>query len=34
MYLDADGTLSPSTGKPFTHILKPAGTSGFELCRL
>jgi serine/threonine-protein kinase HipA len=31
MYLDADGTLSPSTGKPFTHILKPAGTSGFEL---
>jgi len=30
MYLDADGTLSPSTGKPFTHILKPAGTSGYE----
>ncbi|MHB8347401.1 MAG: type II toxin-antitoxin system HipA family toxin [Acidiferrobacterales bacterium] len=30
MYLDADGTLSPSTGKPFTHILKPAGTSGFD----
>jgi serine/threonine-protein kinase HipA len=30
MYLDADGALSPSTGKPFTHILKPAGTSGFE----
>jgi serine/threonine-protein kinase HipA len=30
MYLDTDGTLSPSTGKPFTHILKPAGTSGFE----
>jgi serine/threonine-protein kinase HipA len=30
MYLDADGTLSPSTGKPFTHILKPAATSGFE----
>ncbi len=30
MYLDADGTLSPSTGTPFTHILKPAGTSGFE----
>jgi serine/threonine-protein kinase HipA len=28
--LDADGALSPSTGKPFTHILKPAGTSGFE----
>lgn len=30
MYLDTGGTLSPSTGKPFTHILKPAGTSGFE----
>jgi serine/threonine-protein kinase HipA len=30
MYLDADGVLSASTGKPFTHILKPAGTSGFE----
>ena len=30
MYLDADGTLAPSTGKPFTHILKPAGTSGYE----
>ncbi|ABE64719.1 HipA-like (plasmid) [Nitrobacter hamburgensis X14] len=30
MFLDSDGTLSPSTGKPFTHILKPAGTSGFE----
>ena len=30
MYLDANGTLSPSTGKPFTHILKPAGTTGFE----
>ena len=30
MYLDTDGTLPPSTGKPFTHILKPAGTSGFE----
>jgi serine/threonine-protein kinase HipA len=30
MYLDAAGTLSPSEGKPFTHILKPAGTSGFE----
>ena len=28
MYLDA-GLLSPSAGKPFTHILKPAGTSGF-----
>ena len=30
MFLDADGTLMPSTTKPFTHILKPAGTSGFE----
>jgi serine/threonine-protein kinase HipA len=30
MYLEPDGTLSASTGKPFTHILKPAGTSGFE----
>ena len=30
MSLDADGTLSPATGRPFTHILKPAGPSGFE----
>ena len=30
MYLDADGALTPSAGKPFTHILKPAGTSGYE----
>lgn len=30
MYLDADGRLSPSTGTPFTHILKPAGTGGFD----
>ena len=30
MFLDADGTLMPSTDKPFTHILKPAGSSGFE----
>lgn len=30
MYLDSDGTLTPSVGRPFTHILKPAGTSGFE----
>lgn len=30
MYLDQSGTLSPSIGMPFTHILKPAGTSGFE----
>ncbi len=31
MHLNADGLLSPATGKPFTHILKPAGTSGYEL---
>ena len=30
MYLDAGGTLSPSTSKPFTHILKPAGTSRYD----
>ncbi|MEZ5447346.1 MAG: HipA domain-containing protein [Gammaproteobacteria bacterium] len=30
MYLDSDGSLLPSTDKPFTHILKPAGTSGFQ----
>jgi serine/threonine-protein kinase HipA len=30
MYLDADGTLSPSVETPFTHILKPAGTSGYD----
>lgn len=30
MFLDRDGTLSPSIARPFTHILKPAGTSGFE----
>lgn len=30
MYLDEEGTLLPSTGRPFTHILKPAGTSGLE----
>lgn len=30
MFLDTDGALTPSAGKPFTHILKPAGTSGFE----
>ena len=30
MFLDEDGQLSPSTGLPFTHILKPAGTSGFQ----
>ncbi len=30
MYLDSKGVLSPATGKPFTHILKPAGTSGYD----
>ncbi len=30
MYLDNKGVLQPSTAKPFTHILKPAGTSGYE----
>jgi serine/threonine-protein kinase HipA len=30
MTLDPYGRLSPSIGTPFTHILKPAGTSGFE----
>lgn len=30
MHLDADGRLSPGIELPFTHILKPAGTGGFE----
>ena len=30
MYLDPDGMLSPSSGKPFTHILKPAGTGSYD----
>lgn len=30
MFLDEDGTLVASTERPFTHILKPAGTSGFQ----
>ncbi|MGH6946596.1 MAG: type II toxin-antitoxin system HipA family toxin [Kiloniellales bacterium] len=30
MFLDEAGRLAPSTGLPFTHILKPAGTSGFQ----
>jgi serine/threonine-protein kinase HipA len=29
MHLDA-GKLSPAVALPFTHILKPAGTSGFD----
>lgn len=30
MTLAPDGRLSPSIGTAFTHILKPAGTGGFE----
>lgn len=30
MTLAPDGRLWPSIGTPFTHILKPAGTGGFE----
>ena len=30
MFLDIEGGLVPATNRPFTHILKPAGTSGFE----
>jgi len=30
MFLDREGMLIPATDQPFTHILKPAGTSGFE----
>jgi serine/threonine-protein kinase HipA len=30
MYLDETGILSPAAGRPFTHILKPAGTSGYD----
>jgi serine/threonine-protein kinase HipA len=30
MYLDVKGALSAATGKPFTHILKPAGTGGYD----
>jgi len=30
LYLDEQAKLLPSTGNPFTHIFKPAGTSGFE----
>ncbi|MCO4053679.1 MAG: HipA domain-containing protein [Bosea sp.] len=31
MFLAHDGALIPSEGRPFTHILKPAGTSGFDM---
>ena len=30
MFLEEDGALVASTGRPFTHVLKPAGTSGFQ----
>jgi serine/threonine-protein kinase HipA len=30
MFLEADGSVSPSIGRPFTHILKPAGTGGYD----
>lgn len=30
MHLDEQGIISPATGTAFTHILKPAGTGGFE----
>lgn len=30
MHLAADGTLAPAVALPFSHILKPAGTAGFE----
>jgi serine/threonine-protein kinase HipA len=30
MTLNADGVLAPSIATPFTHILKPAGTSGYD----
>jgi serine/threonine-protein kinase HipA len=30
MHLDPNGVLSPAAGKPFTHILKPAGTGGYD----
>jgi len=31
MCLRRDGTLIAATEEPFTHILKPAGTGGFEM---
>lgn len=31
MSLMPDGALIPAIGQPFTHILKPAGTAGFEM---
>ncbi len=34
MFLEANGIVSPSIGKPFTHILKPAGTGGHDALSL
>ncbi|WP_312217528.1 HipA domain-containing protein [Sphingobium yanoikuyae] len=31
MHLASDGALLPAIDLPFTHILKPAGTAGFEM---
>jgi len=31
MFLSRSGDLRPATTEPFTHILKPAGTAGFEM---
>lgn len=31
MCLTPDGALVPAIDQPFTHILKPAGTAGFEM---
>jgi serine/threonine-protein kinase HipA len=31
MHLALDGSLLPAIDLPFTHILKPAGTAGFEM---
>lgn len=31
MSLTPDGRLVPAVDQPFTHILKPAGTAGFEM---
>jgi serine/threonine-protein kinase HipA len=30
MYLDDKGVLPPASGKPFTHLLKPAAASGYD----
>ena len=31
MSLTEDGALVPAIDQPFTHILKPAGTAGFDM---